>query len=153
MRRGVWTNNFPIPDGKTKQEVLKEEVRSGRFGRCAFHCDNDVADRQMVTLTATDGILITIEMNALTRREGRRTVFSGTLGELVATDDCIEVRDRLGSLVEKVDFSREAALPLHSNADLDIVEDFIEAVARPEHPVAIPIGEALESHRICFLAG
>ena len=107
----------------------------------------------MVTLTATDGILITIEMNALTRREGRITVFSGTLGELVATDDGIEVRDRLGNLVEKIDFSREAALPLHSHADLDIVEDFIEAVACPGHPVAIPIEEALESHRICFQAG
>ena len=153
LRRGVWTNNFPIPEGKTKQEVLEEEIRTGRFGRCAFHCDNDVADRQMVTLTATDGILITIEMNALTRREGRITVFTGTLGELVAKDDSIEVRDRLGNLVERIDFSREAALPLHSNADLDIVEDFIEAVACPDHPVAIPIGEALESHRICFLAG
>ena len=153
LRRGVWTNNFPIPEGRTKQEVLEEEIRTGRFGRCAFHCDNDVADRQMVTLTATDGILITIEMNALTRREGRITVFTGTLGELVVTDEEIQVRDRHGKLVQREDFSRDAALPLHAHADLDIVEDFIRSVASAEHPVAIPIEDALESHRICYLAG
>ncbi len=153
LRRGVWTNNFPVPAGKSKEEVVEEEVRSGRFGRCAFHCDNDVADRQMVTLTARDGILITIEMNALTRREGRRTVFSGSQGELIATDELIELRDHHGALVSSLDFSKDAATPLHAHADLDIVEDFIQALSGPEHPVAIPIGEALESHRICFLAG
>ena len=152
LRRGVWTNNFPIPEGKTKQEVLQEQMESGRFGRCAFHCDNDVADRQIVTLTASNGILITVEMNALTRREGRRTVYTGTLGELLVSDTVIEVRDRLGKLVRALDFSREASLPLHSNADLDIVGDFVDAISQGRPP-AIPLEEALESHRICFIAG
>ncbi len=153
LRRGVWTNNFPIPEGKTKEEVLREEVEKGRFGRCAFRCDNDVADRQIVTLTATDGILISVEMNALTRREGRITVFAGTRGELRVDDQSIEIRDRLGKPLQVLDFSREAALPLHSNADLALIEDFLQAVADPARQPAIPIEEALESHRICYLAG
>lgn len=153
LRRGVWTRNFPVPEGKTLEEVLEEEMRTGRFGRCAFRCDNDVADRQLVTLTASDGILITIEMNALTRREGRRTVFTGTGGEMVVTGQAIEVRDRSGSIIQSLDFSREAALPYHANADLLVVEDFIRAVADPRRQPAVTLEDSLESHRICFVAG
>lgn len=153
LRRGVWTRNFPVPEGKTLQEVLEDEMRTGRFGRCAFRCDNDVADRQVVTLTATDGILLTIEMNALTRREGRETVISGTRGEISVAGQVIEVRDRSGSLIRSLDFSGEAALPYHANADLLIVGDFIDSVATPDRQPAVTLDESLESHRICFLAG
>lgn len=153
LRRGVWTRNFPVPDGKTLQEVLEDEMRTGRFGRCAFRCDNDVADRQVVTLTAADGILLTIEMNALTRREGRETVISGTRGEISVAGQVIEVRDRSGSLIRSFDFSGEAALPYHANADLLIVGDFIDSVATPDRQPAVTLDDSLESHRICFLAG
>ncbi len=153
LRRGVWTRNFPVPEGKTLQEVLEDEMRTGRFGRCAFRCDNDVADRQVVTLTATDGILLTIEMNALTRREGRETVISGTKGEISVAGQVIEVRDRSGSLIRSFDFSGEAALPYHANADLLLVGDFIDSVATPDRQPAVTLDDSLESHRICFLAG
>lgn len=153
IRRDVWTNNFPIPEGKTKEEVLKEELQTGRFGRCAFRCDNNVADRQLVTLTATDGILLTIEMNALTRREGRRTVYTGTEGELISDEKTLEVRDRQGNLSQTFDFSRDAAMPLHCHADLALVQDFIQAVKDPSRQPAITLEDALESHRICFQAG
>ena len=153
LRRGVWTRNFTVPEGNTLSEVLEDQMRTGRFGRCAFRCDNDVADRQLVTLTATDGILITIEMNALTRREGRETVFAGTKGEMIVTGQVIEVRDRTGSLIQVQDFSQEASLPYHANADLLLVEDFIRAVADPDRSPAVTLEDSLESHRICFLAG
>lgn len=153
LRRGVWTRNFPVPEGKTLQEVLEDEMKTGRFGRCAFRCDNDVADRQVVTLTATDGILLTIEMNALTRREGRETVISGTRGEISVSGQVLEVRDRSGSLIRSFDFSGEAALPYHANADLLIVGDFIDSVATPDRQPAVTLDDSLESHRICFLAG
>ena len=153
LRRGVWTRNFTVPEGKTLKEVLEDQMRTGRFGRCAFRCDNDVADRQLVTLTATDGMLITIEMNALTRREGRETVFAGTKGEMVVSGQVIEVRDRTGSLIQVLDFSQEASLPYHANADLLLVEDFVRAVAAPDRLPAVTLEDSLESHRICFLAG
>ena len=153
LRRGVWTRNFTVPEGKTLTEVLEEQMCTGRFGRCAFHSDNDVADRQLVTLTASDGILLTIEMNALTRREGRETVFAGTRGEMVVAGQVIEVRDRTGSLIQVQDFSQEASLPYHANADLLLVEDFIKAVAAPDRLPAVTLEDSLESHRICFLAG
>ena len=98
-------------------------------------------------------MLITIEMNALTRREGRETVISGTKGEMVVAGQVIEVRDRTGSLVQVQDFSQEASLPYHANADLLLVEDFVKAVATPDRLPTVTLADSLESHRICFLAG
>ena len=153
IRRGAWTDNFPIPEGKTKAEVLQEEMRSGRYGVCAFRCGNDVADRQVVTMKSSDGALLTVEMNAFTRREGRRTVISGTLGEILLDGWVIELRDHRSGEVSRYDFTSDASKPLHANADLAIVEDFICAMEDPSRRPAISIEDSLESHRICFEAG
>ncbi|MBR1573955.1 MAG: Gfo/Idh/MocA family oxidoreductase [Bacteroidales bacterium] len=153
LRRGVWTDNFPIPEGMTKQEVLEQEMRQGRYGRCAFRCGNDVADRQVVTMKSREGALVSVEMNTFTRREGRKTVFSGTEGEMTVDGWMIEVRDHRGGTLRRYDYRSDAQRPLHANADLDIVGDFIEAVADPTRQPAVTIADALESHRICFLAG
>ena len=152
-RRKVWTDNFPIPEGSTKEEVIEEELRSGRYGRCAFKCDNDVSDRQVVTLRGDGGVMITVIMNTFTRREGRRTVFSGTAGELVAEGNVVQVTDHLHNTVRTFDFSSESSKNLHMGADLLVMEDFIESVADPSRRPAVTIEDALESHRLCFLAG
>lgn len=153
IRRGVWTDNFPVPEKVSKEEVLQEEMRLGRFGRCAFKCGNDVADRQVVTMLSTEGMLITVLMNTFTRREGRRTVYSGTEGEIVADGWKVEVRMHKDGKVVTFDYGSEAAKPLHGGADIEIVDDFISAVEDPSRQPAIPIADALESHRVCFMAG
>lgn len=153
IRRGVWTDNFPVPESVSKEEVLQEEMRLGRFGRCAFKCGNDVADRQVVTMLSTEGMLITVLMNTFTRREGRRTVYSGTEGEIVADGWKVEVRMHKDGKVVTFDYGSEAAKPLHGGADIEIVDDFISCVEDPSRQPAITIADALESHRVCFMAG
>ena len=153
IRRGVWTDNFPIPERVPKEEVLMEEMRLGRFGRCAFKCGNDVADRQVVTMLSTDGMLITVLMNTFTRRDGRSTVYSGTEGEIIADGWVVELRSHKDGKVVTFDYSSEADKPLHDGADLEIVDDFVRAVEDPSRQPAIPIRDALESHRVCFMAG
>ena len=153
QRRKVWTDNFPVPEGSTREAVIAEEMRTGRYGRCAFRCGNDVYDRQVVTMKTEEGALLTVEMNTFTRREGRRTVINGTRGEVIIDGWTIEVRDHRSNEVQRYDFSDDAALPLHANADLAVVGDFLAAVREPDRQPAIPIADALESHRICFVAG
>lgn len=153
IRRNVWTDNFPIPEGKTKEEVLDEEMRSGRFGRCAFKCGNDVADRQIVTMQGYEGTVIAVHMNAFTRRDGRRTVYSGTAGEIIAEGNRIEVRDHLHNSMQTFDYSAESAKSHHMGADQALVEDFILSVQDPSRQPSVSISDALESHRLCFLAG
>ena len=92
-------------------------------------------------------------MNAFTRRDGRRTVYSGTEGELIADCDIITVKAHHGGRTRTYDLNQKASSALHMGADLEIVEDFIAAVKDPSHRCAVSIADALESHRLCFLAG
>ena len=47
--RRDWISNFDVPQGRTLDEVLLEELRHGPYGRCIYRCDNDVVDHQLLT--------------------------------------------------------------------------------------------------------
>ena len=48
--RRDWVANFDVPEGKTLDETILEELRTGMYGRCVYHCDNDVVDHQLLAL-------------------------------------------------------------------------------------------------------
>ena len=51
--RGEWTDGFDVPEGRTLADVIETELRTGRYGRCVYHCNNTVFDEQEVTTTLT----------------------------------------------------------------------------------------------------
>ena len=146
-RRGEWTGSFVVPDGKTLSDVVEYELSEGRFGRCVFHCDNDVFDRQTVLFRLGD-IPVTMKLDGITPREGRVSIFRCQRGTLEARETEILVQGPNG---RREDFTEISRLPLHAYADHAIVKDFLRAV-REGTPLAAPLSESLESHRICFVA-
>jgi len=148
LRRNAWTDNFPVPEGKAKTEVLENELKTGRFGKCAFKAGNDVADYQTATLKAGP-LTIKITMDGVSHKDGRNTIINGTKGRLETDGRTLKI---IGPQTKILDFSKDAAMPLHANADLALVEDFVNAIKEDRQP-EVPIGEALESHRIGFIAG
>ena len=42
--RKAWVAGFDVPERKTLEAVIEEELKLGRYGRCVYHCDNDVND-------------------------------------------------------------------------------------------------------------
>ncbi len=151
-RRKVWIDNFVVSEGQTRKEVIEEELRSGRFGRCVFRCGNDVMDNQITSFDTTDGVLVDITMVSMTREDGRRLRINCACGEIFADGNTIEVRHFNGNKPEFYDFTEINKLPLHSNADFAVIEDLLESVHNPEHPLKSSIHDAIDSHLLCFKA-
>ena len=143
--RRAWVAGFDVPEGRTLEEVIDEELNTGRYGRCVYRCDNDVNDLQEVRIRLDNGILLRMRLDGVSLEEGRRIVIQGTDGVLRAQGVTLEVNGRTE------DFSALADSPLHAGADRLLVEDFIESL-RTGRPTAAPLSTTREAHKICFLA-
>ena len=143
--RKAWVAGFDVPEGKTLEEVIEEELKTGRYGRCVYHCDNDVNDLQKVQIRMDNGILLRMLLDGVSLEEGRRIVIRGSKGTLRAQGVTLEVNGRTE------DFSALADSPLHAGADRLLVEDFIDSL-RTGRPTDAPLSTTREAHRICFLA-
>jgi len=152
-RRRDWISNFVVPKGETLDGVIAKELREGRYGRCVYRCDNDVVDHQVVSLEMDDSTNILMSMDAFTRNDSRMTKIQCAYGEIIADEKTISISHFRRGKQEIYDFTQIFSRPLHGNADLNIVEDFLKGVSDPEHhKVACPVDEALESHLVCFKA-
>ena len=143
--RKAWVAGFNVPEGRTLEEVIGEELATGRYGRCVYRCDNDVNDLQEVRVRLDNGIRLRMRLDGVSLEEGRRIIIQGSEGILRAQGVTLEVNGRTE------DFSALADSPLHAGADRLLVEDFIESL-RTGHPTAAPLSTTREAHRICFLA-
>lgn len=152
-RKKRWLRHFDIPEGRDEDEAILEELKSGPYGRCVYHCDNDVVDNQVVSMLMEDGVTINFSMDAFTRDSGRRTHFMFSHGEVFGDERLLTVRyfhaDRQNEVYDFSEFSGECNY--HGGADLEIVRDFLHAVCtRQRNALLTNIDSSLESHRIAF---
>ena len=80
--RRDWISNFDVPQGRTLDEVLLEELRHGPYGRCIYRCDNDVVDHQLLTMELADETILSLSMDIFTQDDCRRTHIKMTHGEI-----------------------------------------------------------------------
>ena len=76
-----WPFNI-ITSAPLTREKLAKAVEEGPYGRCVFHCDNNVVDHQQTMMTFENGVKATLTMTAFTYGGGRRYTFYGTMGQM-----------------------------------------------------------------------
>ncbi|MBQ5929878.1 MAG: Gfo/Idh/MocA family oxidoreductase, partial [Clostridia bacterium] len=86
-----WPVNVLTPVIPITEEVLMEAIKEGPYGRCVFHCDNDVVDHQITQITFENGVKASLTMTAFTADVGRIMKFYGTQGEI----DFDEAQERI----------------------------------------------------------
>jgi len=64
------------------EEKLQKAIEEGPYGRCVYHCDNNVVDHQITQMSFENGVKATLTMTAFTAGSGRRIDFFGTHGEI-----------------------------------------------------------------------
>jgi len=87
--------DFIRPVMNPAEESKWDALREGPYGRCVYHCDNDVVDHQVVNMEFEGGITVAFTMCGFTADISRSLKIMGTKGELRAhmENNEIEVRD------------------------------------------------------------
>lgn len=151
--RREWIANFIPGPGETVDDVVDRELTSGRFGRCVYRCDNDVADNQVVTMLMENGMLITLTLNIFTQRDCRNIAIKLTEGEITSNGKTVEARHFRSRETMTFDFAQLKRMKFHGGADMALVEDFLRTVRGEQtQPSVTDINGALEAHRVIFKA-
>ena len=138
------------------EEKLLNALREGPYGRCVYHCDNDVVDHQVVNLELEDGSTCNFTMTAFTAHGGRTIRIGGTKGEILADMKANTIRVmRYGEEDEVIDVRKLADdFSGHAGGDAVMVHEFIDLV-RGEiemSPTLTAIDRSVESHLVALAA-
>lgn len=150
--RRDWVASFDVPEGMTLDDAILEELRTGLFGRCVYRCDNDVVDRQLLSMEMDDAVVVSLSMEMFSNDDFRRTHIWMTGGEIDGDERTLRVRKFRGGYERTYDFSDIAGQSFHAGADLYLIDDFIQALYDPDHVFLTSIEDSIESHRICYEA-
>jgi predicted dehydrogenase len=132
-------------------EAHLEAIRTGPYGRCVWHCDNDVVDHQVVSLEFEGDVTATFTMTAFTQGGGRRLRAHGTEGELEFDEETITIRPFGDNNTERIQLGPETGG--HGGGDSRVVREWLEALhSRDDSGIVANAQESLRSHTIVFAA-
>lgn len=149
-----WPQNV-VAFEPTKEKLLTA-LRDGPYGRCVYHCDNNVVDHQVVNLELEDGLTVNFTMSAFTAHGGRTIRVMGALGELDCDMKANTIRVmRFGQPDEVIDVrTLTDDFSGHGGGDVRLVREFIGLV-RGELPLSgtlTSIDRSVESHLVALAA-
>ena len=123
-----WPYNVITTELPLNEKAILKAIQETPYGRCVFHCDNDVVDHQITQMQFENGVTATLTMTAFTEFGGREMRFHGTLGEILfhGTNDTIEIRI-YGKKPEIIDIeSLIEGGHSHGGGDAKLIETFYD---------------------------
>ncbi len=151
--RAIAVNKFNPTD-----DEVDEALKTSPYGRCIYHCDNDVVDHQIVNMQFGDNKHATLTMSPF-NRGGRISTFMGTKGELRADmeSQSLEFYDfatrETSQLYTPDDEFDQSIAGGHGGGDSGIMQDLYDYIAlnKPSNSIS-DIDVSCRSHLICFAA-
>ena len=152
--------HIPNPTREQKLESLRTD---NPYGRCVWHCDNDVVDHQSVIVEFENGATATHDMFCATARPGRTIHIVGTQGELEGDLEELNLVLRRPTPHSRPQYSEEKVfIPMpkgegsevgHGGGDIRLIEDFVSVLRRePTSKGVSRLEDSLAGHRIAFAA-
>lgn len=137
------------------EEKIHHAIETGPYGRCVFHCDNDVVDHQIVNMQMEGGASLSLTMSAFTSIGGRTIKVMGTLGDLWG--DMHENKIRIGVFGKEpqvIDLGKEEKdFAGHGGGDRLLMEQFVDLMQGKEPDGTITTLEtSVESHLVALAA-
>lgn len=137
----------------TSDEAILQALKEGPYGRCVYHCDNDVVDHQVVNMEFENGVAASLTMTAFSYECSREVKFMGSKGELsgiLENNELLHTDFRTG---EKKVIPVEASTEGHGGGDAGIMESFLKMIRNNEMTKeSSDIGVSIQSHKMAFAA-
>ena len=136
------------------EEKIWQALRTGPYGRCVFHCDNNVVDHQTVNLEFANHIHATFTMTAFTQDCHRTIKVTGTMGEVEGDmeQNVLHLR-RFGKAEEVIDLHEEGgAYSGHGGGDFGLMEQFCRLIAQGGTAALTGVDASVESHVMALAA-
>lgn len=137
-------------------EKVYNALQNGQYGRCVYHCDNDVVDHQQLLMQMTDGSTLAFTMCAFSENCYREFKAMGTKGEIQADMHTNHIFLRVfGKEEELIDVGTLTAdVKGHGGGDSGIIGDLLELVQsgfQKNYRTTI-LADSLESHYLALAA-
>ena len=139
-------------------EDIEKFIRETNYGRCAFQCDNDVVDQQVVNMVFESGATASFTMSAF-NKGGRKIRVMGTKGELEGEMDgeFIKLYDFLTRKTEQISIkdyiADESIAGGHGGGDAGIVRALCQVMTGTYTGNSISdITTSVENHLTTFAA-
>lgn len=139
-------------------EAKIQILKTSPYGKCVYHCNNDVSDHQVVNIEFENGVTANFTVHGFSEKEGRTLRIDGTEATLVG-----EFHDAYKKLTiyyhhsgeEKLIFNQKLSLSTveHGGGDQKLIDAFLESIRNPN--IGQPLTnarECLESHLMAFAA-
>lgn len=136
------------------EETIRKSIEEGPYGRCAFYCDNDVVDNQIVNMQMEDGSVLSLTMSAFTSNGGRTIKVMGTHGDLWGDMDqnIIKITE-FGKETEVIDLGKlERDFAGHGGGDRGLVLALLDYLEGKESKTITTLETSVESHLVALAA-
>jgi predicted dehydrogenase len=136
----------------TSLPARRHALETGPYGRCVYHCDNDVVDQQVVALDFESGATGALFMHGHSHEEGRTMRYDGTRATLRAKfghESQIEIHDHRSGRMERIEPTVTGG---HGGGDEGLAASFVHAMLSGTPQVLTSGRSALESHLMGFAA-
>lgn len=148
-----WPLSVLTPD--PSPENIERALREGPYGRCVYHCDNDVVDHQVVLMQFDGGATVTLTMQGHSHIEYRTTRVEGSRGRLLGQfgngGSWVRVDDHRSGRHTRFDTS--PADPVgHGGGDFALLAAFLESIQGKGETARSTARQALSSHLLAFAA-
>ncbi|MFC7620624.1 Gfo/Idh/MocA family protein [Microlunatus sp. GCM10028923] len=154
----AWEGIEELGPDPTPEQKLASLAADNPYGRCVWRSDNDVLDRQTVSVEFADGIVGSFLLSGNAAVGNRTLEIVGTRGELSGSLDTGKIRirriaDAGDQLYQEELITTDVAGLAHGGGDLKLVADFVRAVrGEPVSVSSTKIENSIDGHLIVFAA-
>ena len=150
-----WPRSTITENPQSDQAVL-DALKTGPYGRCVYHCNNNVVDHQVVSMAFPSGTTATLTMHGHSHEEGRTMRVDGSratlLGKFSYSQSWVEVHAHTTNQVERYVFPTEVDRTSgHGGGDTGLMYSFVKALHGEQAPLT-SARDSLESHLLAFAA-